>query len=125
MQKLQELLKDAKRKVSHFAKNDGPVHQKLVQVEDDMEENVRQIDEKIDQTVLNLDERMERVGIVLEQAGREFDEHLEEVEKRVHRNRGKDGRRRISGISSPTRQWPGGYYLTRRTPGVAPPLRER
>ncbi len=81
--RLHELVNEVKQRLSRFTEDDGPLHQNLINVEDEMEDTVERIDQKIDQTVYNLDESMEHVGIVLEQAGREFDEHLGDVEREL------------------------------------------
>ncbi len=81
--RLQEFVNDVKQRVSRFTEDDGPLHQKMVQVEDDMEATVERIDQTLDHAAYNLDENMENVGLILEQAGREFDEHLEDVEREL------------------------------------------
>ncbi len=81
--RLHELINDVKQSLSRFTEDDGPLHQKLIEVEDEMEDTVERIDQKIDQAAYNLDESMDHVGVVLEQAGREFDEHLEDVEREL------------------------------------------
>lgn len=49
-----------------------------------MEVTVEQIDAALEQTARDLDERMKRAGIALERAGREFDEHLDDVERELN-----------------------------------------
>ena len=80
---LQDVVKNIRQKVAETIEDDGPLHQKMVRIEEELEEKVGRMDQHLDGVACDIEQRLEVVALAIVQAGQEFDDHVEEIERKL------------------------------------------